>query len=200
MTKAPPDQASPQVSQAALDECDLIGRWEWNAETDMVRSDPFAALLFNLKPLEAEEGVPLTAYQSAIHADDRERVRGLIRRSVQDGGAYLTEYRVVSPEGQIRWVLTRGRFQSDQDGRPIGGSGILIDITRLRMAESTSTEYGSQDLETSLDHAVEHVLAARSVIVELRDPSLTACADALLMSLGRKLAQQEVRQRRERLN
>lgn len=193
-------QTCPDAFQIALDALDVIGRWEWDAATDCACSDAFVALLFNVDPDQAELGVPLTAYVDAMHAEDRARVLDLIRRSARDGSAFLTEYRVISADGRTRWVLARGRFTSDHAGRPVGGSGILVDITRMRTSEGTFSEVETYSGEAPLDRAANHAIAAQCAITELQDPQLKAHADALLMALGRKLAQQEVQDRRRRMN
>lgn len=193
-------QTSPEAFQVALDALDVIGRWEWDAATDCARSDPFVALLFNVDPEQADLGVPLAAYVDAIHAEDRERVLALIRSSARDGSAFLTEYRVISADDRTRWVLARGRFTNDHHGRPLGGSGILVDITQMRMSEGTFNEVEAYSDGSPLDRAAEHAISVQYAIMELQDPQLKAYADALLLALGRKLAQQEVQDRRKRMN
>ncbi|WP_337251971.1 PAS domain-containing protein [Methylobacterium sp. NMS14P] len=158
------------------------------------------ALLFDVDPDQAEVGVPLTHYVDAIHPEDRERVLDLIRRSASEGSTFLTEYRVISVDGQTRWVLARGRFTADHQGRPVGGGGILVDITSMRMSEGTFGDSMLYPGETPLDRAADHAIAAQEAIAELRDPDLKAQADALLISLGRRLAQQEVQARRRNMN
>lgn len=186
--------------QTALDALDVIGRWEWDAATDQVRVDAVVALLFNVDPEEAEEGLPLSFYINGIHPDDRQRVLALIRSSASAGSAYLTEYRVISVDGRTRWVLSRGRFTSDHADQPQTGSGILIDITQMRMSEGTFRDVDSQTEETPLDRAADHAIAAQKAIVDLQDPHLKVFADALLMEVGRRLAREEVRERRKRMN
>lgn len=192
-------QTSPEAFQSALDALDVIGRWEWDAATDRARVDGFVALLFNVDPDNAEPTVPLSTIISSVHADDRERVLAVIRRSAQEGAPYLNEYRVVSADGQTRWVLSRGRFTTDHAGRPVGGSGILVDITRMRMTEGAFDEVEPVS-ESPLDRAADHAITAQQAIVDLQDPMLRACADALLLALGRKLAQREAQDRRQSMN
>ena len=192
--------SSSDAFQHALDALDVIGRWDWDAVTDRVRSDAFVALLFNLAPGEAEDGVPLASYVDAIHADDRQRVLCLIRRSAHESGAYLTEYRVISIDGRTRWVLARGRFTSDHSGKPATGSGILVDITRMRMSEGTFDEGELDSGGTPLDRAADHAIAAQKALVELQDPALKIVADMLLLALGRRLAQRETQDRRRHMN
>ncbi|GJE14225.1 MULTISPECIES: PAS domain-containing protein [Methylobacterium] len=193
-------QTCPEAFQLALDALDVIGRWEWDAATDHVRADGFVALLFNIDPEEAESGVPLATYNAAIHGEDRERAAAQLRRSAQEGSAYLTEYRVISIDGRTRWVLARGRFTSDHTGRLLGGSGILVDISRMRMSEGTFNEVESYAEETPLERAADHAIAAQYAIMEMADPELKVYADALLVALGRKLAQQEVQNRHRHMN
>lgn len=200
-TKSRRGQTCPDAFRIAPESLDVLGRWHWDASTDRVRVDGFGALLFRVDPLEAEAGIPLDAYGATIHADDRDRVMGLIRRSAEEGSAYLAEYRVTGVDGRTRWMLARGRFVGDHVGRPLSGRGILVDITSLRAREDRfeGAEHAAAG-ESPLDRAAEHAIAAQAAIVELRDPTLKARADALLMGLGRKLAQREIRQRRRRLN
>lgn len=198
--KALSGRTTPEAFQHALDALDVIGRWEWDATTDLARVDAFVALLFDVDPEEAEEGLPLSFFADGIHADDRERVLGLIRRSAQEGSAYLTEYRVISVDGRTRWVLARGRFATDHTGRPRSGGGILVDITRMRMFEGAFNKVETYAGEEPLDRATDHAIAAQEAIVELQDPKLKTLADALLMGLGRKITQQEVQERRRLMN
>ncbi|MCJ2097975.1 PAS domain-containing protein [Methylobacterium sp. E-046] len=186
--------------QHALDALDVIGRWNWDAATDRVRSDAFVALLFNLAPEEAEEGVPLTSYVEAVHADDRQRVLSLIRRSAQEGSTYLTEYRVISIDGRTRWVLARGRFTRDRSGKAVAGGGILVDVTRMRMSEGTFDDVEVPSGGVPLDRAADLLIAAQQAIVESEDPTLKILADALLMAVGRRLPQRETEERRRHMN
>jgi hypothetical protein len=149
-------------------------------------------LLFNIDPDSAENSVPLSAIIDSVHADDRERVLAVIRRSAQEGATYLNEYRVVSADGQTRWVLSRGRFTKDHAGRPVGGNGILVDITRMKIREGTFDEVEPDPFEAPLDRAADHAINAQRAIVDLQDPELKTCADALLIALGRKLAEREI--------
>lgn len=190
----------PSDFQHALDALDVIGRWEWDAKTDEVRVDAFVALVYNVDPVDAEEGVSIGIFLNSIPPSDREHVQEAIKQSARDGSPYLVEHRVVSADRQTRWVLVRGRFIGDHVGRPVSGSGILLDITRMRMMEEAFGEVEDRLDVAPLDRAADHAIAAQQAIVEAQDADLKVHADTLLMALGRKLAQQEVQDRRQRLN
>jgi hypothetical protein len=198
--KIPDGQVCPSASfQLALDALDVIGNWEWTAASDHARVDPFVALLFNIDPEEAELGIPLAAFIDSIHVEDRQRILTLIRQSALEGSAYLAEYRVCSVDGQTRWVLARGRFTCDSAGRPLGGRGILVDITRMRLSEEAFEE-GDAPAASPLDRLAELAIATRLTIDELQDGDLKRLADALLLGVGRRIAQRQVQERRRSMN
>ncbi|WP_244526858.1 PAS domain-containing protein [Methylobacterium sp. 275MFSha3.1] len=186
--------------QIALDELDVIGSWTWDAATDRIRVDAVVALLFNLDPDQAAEGLPLTCFIQSIHGCEQERIAALFCGCAREGGAYLVEHRVKSVDGQMRWVLARGRFTRDHVGRPQSGRGILVDVTQLRMNEGALEAEELCLAEEQLERAAEHAITAQEAIADLKDPELKACADALLMALGRKLAQRERREWRRHMN
>jgi two-component system cell cycle sensor histidine kinase/response regulator CckA len=68
-----------------------------------------------------------------IHPDDRVRVKGALERQAFD--SYKQEYRVVRPDGEIRWIRDRGFHVFDADGLVRRVVGIAEDVTPLREAE-----------------------------------------------------------------
>lgn len=69
----------------------------------------------------------------AIHEEDRQRVRQAAER--QREGAYVQEYRVVRPDGDIRWIIDRGFPVYDPDGEVARIVGTARDITSRKTAE-----------------------------------------------------------------
>lgn len=70
----------------------------------------------------------------AIHPDDRERFRKL---TTSESGVveYDTEYRVVRPDGTVRWIHDRAFPILDEAGRPYRIAGVAEDITARKEAE-----------------------------------------------------------------
>lgn len=160
----------------------------------------FVALLFNVDADQAAAGVPLSAYIDGFRSHDQEHAHALIRRSIDEEIPFVAEYRVLSADGLTRWVLDRGYTIRDTQGRPVRGRGIIVDITRSRTDARTAANGGPAPTRSTLESAAEHVLAAQQAIARLQDPDLKSRADALLLELGRKLAQDEVRTRRKHMN
>lgn len=74
-----------------------------------------------------------------IHPEDRERVYNIFTRWISgDPVSYNDiEYRIVQPNGEIRWIHDRGVVGRNERGEPCRLSGISTDITERKRAEQT---------------------------------------------------------------
>lgn len=180
------------------------GNWSWDAASDRARSDRFAARLFDVDPEEAEAGLPLSAYAAGVHAADRSRLLTTFREAARNGWPYVTEFRVCFSDGVLRWVLARGRFSRNHMGRPVGGCGIVVDITDLRTNDGDLAFAQPETVfltgEPPLERAAAAAMMAYRAIDAVPDPGLKARAEALLFDIGRKLAAQERAVQRKELN
>lgn len=80
----------------------------------------------------------------AVHQDDRPRVTEAWRKAQTDG-VFDEEYRIVTPEGAIRWIHDRGFPTRDSSGRLHSISGIGEDVTERRALQAQLVQ--SQKLE-----------------------------------------------------
>jgi signal transduction histidine kinase/CheY-like chemotaxis protein len=74
------------------------------------------------------------SYDKEIHPEDRPRVYASIERALKDRVAHDVEYRIVAPDGTIRWCEGKGRVEYE-NGRPIRMSGVCMIVTRRKEAE-----------------------------------------------------------------
>lgn len=86
-------------------------------------------------PPEAEADFDL--FYSRLHPDDRTPTRQALERSIDEQVQYNVEYRVVAPEGRIRWINAIGRGYYTETGSPYRFDGITIDITEKKTRERT---------------------------------------------------------------
>ncbi|MGU3363065.1 PAS domain-containing protein [Methylobacterium sp. M6A4_1b] len=193
-------QISQVMLQQALDSSDLIGKWDYDVPNDRVYADALVALVFNIDPAATAAGASLDAFTAGVHPDDRERFMHEIKRSTETGLPCTFEYRVCSADGVVRWVLDRGRITLDEAGRPLRGSGVLIDITQSRLIENEDGLQQTCQEPHPLERAAEHYLAARQVIHELPEPLLHRLSDMLLLEVGRALAKLTDARRRGAMN
>jgi PAS domain-containing protein len=71
-----------------------------------------------------------------VHPEDRERFFADVRAALTaESREYHSEYRIVRPDGSIRWLSEFGRVERDAGGRPARLIGISVDVTERRKAE-----------------------------------------------------------------
>ncbi len=70
-----------------------------------------------------------------VHPEDREPLQNAQRTAILGGDSHEVEYRVVLPDGGIRWVAERGRIYRDEEGEVERTVGIIQDITGRKRAE-----------------------------------------------------------------
>jgi len=131
-----------EVSQAALrkTEQDMeiaanaidLALWTWDIAGDEVRLSHKARAFLGFSP---SEKLDRKRIRSVIHPDDRDTLRKAVKNSLQTDAENPVEYRVVLPNGEIRWLVRRSRTEFDRNGKPVLMHGILFDITERRLAE-----------------------------------------------------------------
>jgi PAS domain S-box-containing protein len=109
------------------------------------------------------------SWLGAIHPEDLERVLAAVRTK-QVTGSYDEEYRIVRPDGSIRWIRDRAFPVRNDSGRNYRVAGIAEDITERKRAE----EDAERNLERlralrDIDHAISSSLDLRTVLAVLME-------------------------------
>jgi PAS domain S-box-containing protein len=120
--------------QLALAATDAVGTWDWDISEDRFIADTHFAQLHGVDPLLASQ-LPISDYLHAVHPEDRAMVTRGIKHSITHGTEYAEEYRLLQPDGQLRWVFARGRCYKDHHGRPIRFLGAALDLTERKLTE-----------------------------------------------------------------
>jgi PAS domain S-box-containing protein len=96
-------------------EATSLGFWEWTPSTNVLNWSERNKAIFGFGP-QAQVTIP--DYMATIHRDDVDRCRAtfLEAREHPGGGDFEMQYRAVMPNGQLRWILTRGRVLTDEAG------------------------------------------------------------------------------------
>ncbi len=115
----------------ALDAASM-GTWDWDLTTDSVRWSDNLPLIHGLPP-GTFDGT-FASYEREIHPEDRKRVFASIQRALNEGVPHDVEYRLLAPDGTVRWCLGKGRVEY-RDGRPVAMSGVCMMVTRRKEAE-----------------------------------------------------------------
>ncbi len=74
-----------------------------------------------------------------LHPEDRERAERHFLAAIADGAPhaeYAQEYRIVTPEGEVRWISARAEIERGADGRAVRMVGAHVDVTELKRAQA----------------------------------------------------------------
>jgi hypothetical protein len=102
------------------------------------------------------------------------------------GGPFVAEYRTLSPSGQVRWILDRGRLPAGASSRRTG-HGIIIDVTDSRLEDEQAAPLPVEPLD-ALSVAIDRALECRDALEGVADTELQLLIDMLLLRLGQSIA------------
>jgi PAS domain S-box-containing protein len=146
------------------------GIWDWDVRNNRMIWSERLYELFGVKP--GEIGTRAEDFTKLAHPEDLGRVNEAIRRALQQREPYQLEFRVVRPDGEVRWHATSGRVLYDDAGRPVRMLGATIDITDRKRAEERFrflAEFGATLAAAGLEHETALRAAARLVVPTLGD-------------------------------
>ncbi|XGV98540.1 MAG: PAS domain S-box protein [Leptolyngbya sp. BL-A-14] len=124
-------RASEERLRVAL-EASRMGTWDWHIQAGQITWSANLEALFGLEPGAFDGSFEMFA--THLHPDDRDRVLAAIQQAVATGEDYDIEFRVVYPNGTIRWALSQGKVFYDDTGQPVRMAGVDIDITDRKQA------------------------------------------------------------------
>jgi diguanylate cyclase (GGDEF)-like protein/PAS domain S-box-containing protein len=108
------------------------------------------------------------AWLRAVHADDRERVDAAFTEAIETGQEFHAEYRVLSPDGVVRWVVDRTVILPRVDGQRGLTQGMIFDITDRKRAEQELSHRASHDPLTGLPNREQFRAALDEAILSAR--------------------------------
>jgi PAS domain S-box-containing protein len=146
-----------------------VGTWRVDLKEMLFLADESLNLMLRGEKGEATLG--FDEVMTAVHPDDRARVAHAVEESVATGRPYQCDHRVVSPQGEVRWLRSRGRVLYDMAGRPQGMTGAMADFTELKHAEQSMAILAdaSRLLAESLDPQQILSIITRMVVPSFSD-------------------------------
>jgi PAS domain S-box-containing protein len=116
--------------------------------------------IFGVAPDSFE--VTLANVQALLHPDDVNALREVVAHFEKGAQTYETEFRIIRPDGEIRWCTGTAAATVDKAGRIVRVSGVTIDITERKRAEERQNL-----LAREVDHRAKNALALAQSIVRL---------------------------------
>ena len=122
--------------------------------------------LFGITPDEWKESPD--AWLKAVHPDDRERAIAAFEEANERRTPFHLEYRVIAPDGEVRWVLDRTVILPGVDGHRTLTQGMIFDITDRKRAEQELSHRANHDALTGLPNRDQFRAALDEAIARAR--------------------------------
>jgi PAS domain S-box-containing protein len=105
-------------------------------------------------------------FVARIHPDDRGLAEAVGFVAVVDGAAIDAQFRIVLPDGRVRWIANKGEVFTDTDGAPSWAAGALLDITEIheRQADLAGRERRYRSITAASALGVWHADAKGEIV------------------------------------
>ncbi|PKQ63786.1 hypothetical protein BZG02_07095 [Labilibaculum filiforme] len=108
-----------------------IGVWDRDLKTSEIIWDDTMYEIFGFTDMSID---PTTAWETALHPEDKARLESEIEEAINGKKEYHTEFRVVWPDKTIHYVRGYGIVSFDEEENPVRILGIDMDITEQKQA------------------------------------------------------------------
>ena len=116
----------------ALSAADM-GTWRWVPATNEDTRDGSFNRILGLEPVDSTQ--PVEDFVGRVHPEDRPSVETAIETAAREKKAYVADFRIVRPDGEVRWLYDRGMGTYDDKGEMTHMTGAVLDITERKRLE-----------------------------------------------------------------
>jgi PAS domain S-box-containing protein len=149
------EEAEDQLRHAI--EAGRMGIWEIDLQTGLGKWDPYLYRMFGLEP-DSEPITPdlLRRHVAAEHLAEMQETIGRVAKTRAPA---LSEFRITRPDGEERWLVSRGNVVATQGALSWRMAGVTFDITDAKRQEEKQSL-----LIGELSHRVKNTLAVLQAI------------------------------------
>ncbi|MDZ8239574.1 MAG: PAS domain S-box protein [Nostoc sp. ChiQUE01a] len=119
-----------------------LGSWEWDLESQTQIWSVETFRIFGLNPTQSAP--TQAAFLQMLHPEDPSVLQRHLLKAIANGTPFNLEYRIVRPDGSLRYLESRAEVAYDTQGKTIRLYGAILDITERKESELEITK--SRDL------------------------------------------------------
>jgi PAS domain S-box-containing protein len=137
-----------------------MGSWDWDWVNGDWMWDDGQYQILGLEPGRFE--LTPANIQALFHPDDVQELHKVWASFARGTKSREAEFRIIRPDGEVRWCAGTAAASTDKNGRVVRVSGVTVDITERKQAEERQTL-----LAREVDHRAKNALALAQSIVRL---------------------------------
>ena len=115
-----------------------MGTWRWDPASNQDTRDASLNGILGLEAVESTQ--PVNDFLQRVHPEDRDMVDGELQCSLREHCTYVAEFRIIRPDGTVRWLRDQGKPLYDDNDHILCLTGAVVDITDRKRAEEALRE------------------------------------------------------------
>jgi PAS domain S-box-containing protein len=143
-----------------------VGIWDWDVVEDRLVWDDRMYALYGLEPRYFSGAYE--AWTRGLHPDDRAANEEQLKQALLGVADFDTEFRVVRPDGSVRYLKAKADVFQGSDGKPQRMVGVNYDITDRKQAEEERADRERLEAELKANQSKEEFFA--HMCHEIRTP------------------------------
>ncbi len=113
-----------------------LGIWDWDTQTDELIWDDNMHRIYET-PEDRKRKLLYEFWEQSVHPLDVQRAAGSLQKCVEEGKTWNTEFRLLLPDGRIKYIRASAQMKLDEAGNTIRVLGGNLDITDTRTLEAS---------------------------------------------------------------
>jgi len=136
-------------------EATKLGLWDLNLKTGFIWHSTSLEKIYDRRSDRFAHSYEV--FLGYVHPEDRDFVHRIVTRTIENGEEYHIQHRIVLPDGEIRWVSTRGRAILNSKGQAEHIMAVTADMTNRPGATLPPGASSSEDVAPPGAANVVHV-------------------------------------------
>lgn len=112
----------------------IVGVWDWDIVNNRLIWDRVMCKLYGVDETDENVGAYDTWVQ-CLHPEDKSYTEDVLQAALQDLRPYALEFRIIRPDGEIRYLKGLAHITFNEQGEPVRMVGVNYDITEQKNIE-----------------------------------------------------------------
>jgi PAS domain S-box-containing protein len=149
-----------------------MGAWDWDRKTNALKWSKQNYVIMGFPPVEI--ALNYHDWADCVHPEDLGKVIAESNKAIAGDSTYRAEYRVIRPDGAVRWIEEHGEPVYDKHGQCVKVIGLTIDITERKRSE----------LRSQAQSTICRMLSEATSMAEVTTPILRQVCEGLDWDVG----------------